>query len=109
MYSGSVLLMVCAALPMFGAELQPADPFAAYHDTLEKRVSAMVENESPRPLPAVHESTPGNHAVVQTQPKPIDITLFARRYWHGRESELVGALDRLRQLQIGRASCRERV
>lgn len=102
MNSARLLLFTCFAVGLLAAENRlapnPNDPFAVYHQTVERQLSAILERE-PRSRPEVPKTAPIEQNTAPTESVAADVRLFARRFWGGRQAEFTAALDRLQQLR----------
>lgn len=100
MSSVRLLLTTCFAIGLLAAESGPAtgDPFVAYHQAIESRLSAILEHEQAQPH-EVRESAPTEEHPAPNESKAGEIKAFAQRFWGGREVELTAALDRLQRFR----------
>jgi hypothetical protein len=87
-----------AALLSAGDGLPTDDPFAAYHQGLDRQISAILEGKESQPSP-VSEDAVLPQPAAPDRDKSGEIRLFAKRYWRGREADLAVALSRLQRLR----------
>jgi hypothetical protein len=86
------------ALLRAGDGQQTYDPFAPYHQALDKQMSTILEAKEPPP-----SENSENAVVQQTAPpdedKAGEMKTFAKRFWRNREADLTIAVGRLQRLR----------
>ncbi len=89
-----LLMISCISVGIVSAENGPAksDPFAAYHEAIESRLSAILEGDAAAPPAGIQRA---ELSASPEFPKEVEIRDFARRFWGGREAEFAAALGRL--------------
>lgn len=95
-----LLLAPCFAAVLFAADdgVASGDPFAAYHQSIESRLSQMLEHQQTQ-LDKVSENPPNQQSASPIESNEVDTKAFAHRFWGGHEAGFIAALDRLQRLR----------
>ena len=89
-------LILLVGVAGFAARLLASDdPFAAYQNEVDSRLSAILVDHTTHP-PAPATAPPAGQIVVSREG---EIKAFAQRFWHGREAEFAAAFERLQILR----------
>lgn len=95
----SLLLTSCLPLALFAEGGSTGDdPFGAYERSFDNELSAILKNGQ-SPVRQVLQETKVDEKIAISDGKEAEISTFAKRFWGGREDQLVAALDRLERLR----------
>ena len=96
----SLLLTSCLPLALFAEGGSTGDdPFGAYERSFDNELSAILERGQSPVRQVVQERTRVDENIVISNGNQTEINTFAKRFWGGREDQLVAALDRLERLR----------